>query len=141
MSPGREHVVADASAERRGATEGRGALRDAALILLSPVLFPIQVFLPIVPLLILSWLLGVILLWASRAWTAGQKLLGTFLSGISLFAIMMVNVQLSVGPVAGIVILVAVTAMMMVPGIVGVLYLRARRATGLVMSGSPLSHM
>ena len=118
--------MTEVSAERRRATEGRGALQDAALILLSPVLFPIQVFLSIFPLLILSWLLGVILLWVSGAWTAGQKLMGTFLSAVSLFAFMTVNVQLSVGPVAGVVILVVVTGMLMVPGIVGVLYLSRR---------------
>lgn len=117
-------VDATELAGRRGS--GRGALQDAAMILMSPVLFPIRIFLWITPLLILSWLAGIILLWVSRAWTAGQKLIGTFLSGVSLFAFMMVNVQLSVGPVAAIIILLVVTAMMMVPGIVGVVYLARR---------------
>ncbi len=105
---------------------GWGALQDAALILLSPVLFPVAIFVGILPLLIHSWVVGVILLSAARAWTAGQKLIGTFLSAVSLFAFMMVNVQASVGPVAAVGILLVVTGMMMVPGIVGVLYLSRR---------------
>jgi hypothetical protein len=129
MSPGEERVMVSAPelADRRGSREGRGALQDAVLILLSPVLFPVQVFLWITPLLIVGWLVGTILLWVSKAWTAGQKLIGTLLSAVSLFAFMLVNVQLSVGPVAAIIILLIVTAMMMVPGIVGVLYLSRRR--------------
>jgi CDP-diglyceride synthetase len=123
MSTTSDHVI-----DRSGEPRGRGALADAALILLSPVLFPIQVFVGIFPVLIVVWAVGAILLWASRAWTAGQKLIGTFLSGASFFSIMVVRVESAepVGTGASIAILMMVLLLIATPGIVGILYLSRR---------------
>jgi hypothetical protein len=108
----------------------RGAVPDAALVLLSPVLFPVAVFVWILPLVILGWAAGVILLWVSGAWTAGQKLIGMFLSGVSLYALVTVHVESSdpLGAGAAIAILLAVALIEMIPGIAAIIYLaRTRR--------------
>jgi hypothetical protein len=42
------------------------------MMLLSPVLFPLEVLVGILPVLALTWLAGAIMLSSSRAWTAGQ---------------------------------------------------------------------
>lgn len=123
MSTTSDHVI-----ERSGEPGGRSALAEGALILLSPVLFPIQVFVGIFPVLIVAWAVGAILLWASRAWTAGQKLVGTLLSGASFFSIMVVHVESAepVGIGASIAILMMVLLLIATPGIIGVLYLSRR---------------
>jgi hypothetical protein len=106
----------------------RGALADAALILLSPVLFPLEVFVGILPVLALTWVAGAIMLLSSRAWTAGPKLIGTLLSGASLFSIIVVRVESAepVGTGAAIAVLMMVLLLIATPGIVGVLYLSRR---------------
>jgi CDP-diglyceride synthetase len=138
MSTTSDHVI-----DRSGEPRRRSALADGTLILLSPVLFPIQVFVGIFPVLIVVWAVGAILLWASRAWTAGQKLIGTFLSGASFFSIMVVRVESAepVGTGAAIAILMMVLLLIATPGIVGVLYLsrrmRPRPAPQMSFSPSP----
>lgn len=106
----------------------RSAGADAALILLSPVLFPLQVFVGIFPILALSWVTGAIMLWSSRAWTAGQKVIGMFLSATSFFAISVAQVRTSepLGMVAAIAILLLLTLVIAAPAIVGVIYLWRR---------------
>jgi hypothetical protein len=112
---------------------GPGALEDAALILLSPVLFPLEVFVGILPVLALTWVAGTIMLWSSRGWTAGQKLIGMILSAASFIAISVAHVETSepLGMVAAIAILLVLTLLMATPAIVGVIYLlRTRRPGG-----------
>jgi hypothetical protein len=106
----------------------RGALADGALILLSPVLFPLEVFVGILPLLALTWVAGAIMLWSSRAWTAGQKLIGTFLSAASFIGISVAHVETSepLGMVGAISILLILTVVIAAPAIVGVIYLSRR---------------
>lgn len=106
----------------------RGALADGALILLSPVLFPLEVFVGILPALALTWVAGAIMLWWSRAWTAGQKLIGIFLSAASFIAISVVHVETSepLGMVAAIAILLLLSLVIAAPAIVGVIYLSRR---------------
>ena len=57
------------SAPAPASASRRGALEVAAVVLLLIGAF-------IVP--VVGWIVGVVLLWSSRAWTVGQKLLGTF---------------------------------------------------------------
>jgi hypothetical protein len=123
MSTTSDHVI-----DRSGEPRGRGALADAALILLSPVLFPLEVFVGILPVLVLTWVAGAIMLWSSHAWMAGQKVIGTFLSAASFIAISVVHLQTSEPPgmVAAMAILLLLTLVIATPGIVGVLYLSRR---------------
>jgi hypothetical protein len=106
----------------------RSALADGALILLSPVLFPLQVFVGIFPVLAFSWVAGAIMLWSSRAWTAGQKLIGIFLSAASFIGISVAHVETSepLGLAAAIAILLLLTLVIAAPAIVGVVYLSRR---------------
>lgn len=118
------HQVVDRALELRE----RGALADAALILLSPVLFPLEVFVGIFPVLALTWVAGAIMLWSLRVWTAGQKLIGVFLSAASFIAITVVHVETSepLGMVAAIAILLLLSLAIAAPAIVGVIYLSRR---------------
>lgn len=112
-------------ADRTRDPRPRGTLADGALILLSPVLFPLEVFVGILPVLALTWVAGVIALWSSRTWAAGQKLIGMFLSGTSFIAISVVQVETSepLGLVAAMATLLLLTLMIAAPAIVGVVYL------------------
>jgi hypothetical protein len=66
----------------------RGILGDAALLLLSPVWLIIGVFILSFPaFLALGWAAGAIMLWLSRGWSRGQKLIGTGLSAASLLGL------------------------------------------------------
>lgn len=62
-------------------TSARGALEIAAVILLLVGAF-------IVP--VIGWVIGVVLLWVSKAWTVPEKLLGTFVvpGGLGLFFVL-----------------------------------------------------
>jgi hypothetical protein len=120
------HEVIDRSSESRR----RSALADAALILLSPVLFPLEIFLGLFPALLVTWTVGTILLWVSRSWTAGQKLIGMFLSGASLLSFMVIHVESAepLGTGAAFAVLFTLLLMIATPAIVGVVYLSRRRA-------------
>lgn len=59
----------------------RGVLKDAALFMLSPIWLIVGLFiLGNAVVLGLGWVVGAMVLWLSRGWTAGQKLIGTLLS-------------------------------------------------------------
>lgn len=104
------------------------ALADAALILLSPVLLPLGIFLGFFPVLPMVWAAGVILLWVSRSWTAGQKLIGMVLSAATLVSSMVIHVESAepVGTGAAFAILLALLLLIAMPAIVGVVYLAKR---------------
>lgn len=120
---------------RRGRVVRRGALQDAALILLSP-LWLLGILVGIPPLVIAGWVAGAIMLWLSRAWRTGEKLIGTLLSGVSLIygGVFGVSVRTEDpdGVWAALALLAFLFLLQMVPATVGVIYLwkklRARSA-------------
>jgi uncharacterized membrane protein len=107
----------------------RSALEDGALTLLSPLVILVAVF--VAPVLLLGWVVGAIMLWLSRAWTAGEKLMGMTLSGVSFVwaGIIGFNLQISdpEAGFAGVVLAVSLIGffllVQMVPALVGVIYL------------------
>jgi hypothetical protein len=107
----------------------RSAFEDGAIILLSPLVILVAVF--VTPVLLLAGVVGAIMLWLSRAWTAGEKLIGTLLSGASFIwaGIIGLNVQIndpeagSAGVVLAVSLFVFFLLVQMVPAIVGVIYL------------------
>lgn len=120
---------------RRGRVVRRGALQDAALILLSP-LWLLGILVGIPPLVIAGWVAGAIMLWLSRAWRTGEKLIGTLLSGVSLIYGGVFGVSVWTkdpdGVWAALALLAFLFLLQMVPATVGVIYLwkklRARSA-------------
>ena len=120
---------------RRGRVVRRGALQDAALILLSP-LWLLGILVGIPPLVIAGWVAGAIMLWLSRAWRTGEKLIGTLLSGVSLIYGGVVGVSVRTEDPdrvwAALALLVFLLLLQMVPATIGVIYLwrklRARSA-------------
>lgn len=113
----------------------RGPLQDAALILLSPIW--LLGFLVGTPLLtIVGWVAGAIMLWLSRVWRTGEKLIGTLLSGVSLIYGGVVGVSVRTEDPdrvwAALALLVFLLLLQMVPATIGVIYLwrklRARSA-------------
>jgi hypothetical protein len=113
-----------------------GALEDGALILLSPLVILVAVF--VTPVLLVAGIVGAIMLWLSRAWTAGEKLIGTLLPGVSFVwaGIIGFNVEISdpVGIGLAVSLLFFFLLVQMVPAIVGVVFLlrrlRSRTARG-----------
>lgn len=113
---------------REGRVIGRGPAQDTILIFLSPLWLLIAgVIVGFPPATIAGWVAGAIMLWLSRGWSAGEKLIGTLLSGFS-FAyggIFGVSVWTTdpdqVG--AAIAMLWSVFLLQMVPATVGVIYL------------------
>jgi uncharacterized membrane protein len=107
------------------------ALEDGALILLSPVVMLVAVF--VTPVLLLGWVVGAIMLWFSRVWTAGEKLIGALLSAASfIWAGIGFNLHIN-DPEAGYAgVLVAVSLLVffllvqMVPATIGVIFLSRR---------------
>jgi hypothetical protein len=118
--------VIDRSAEPR---VRHSALADATLVFLSPVLYPLEIFLGIFPGILIGWTIGVILLWFSRSWTAGQKLIGMLLSGASVVSSMVIHVESAepIGTGAAFAILSTLLLLIAMPAIVGVIYLVRRR--------------
>ena len=120
---------------REGRVVRRGPLQDAALIFLSPIW--LLGFLVGIPLLtIAGWVGGAIMLWLSRAWRTGEKLIGTLLSGVSLIYGGVVGVSVRTKDPdrvwAALALLVVLLLLQMVPATVGGVYLwrklRARSA-------------
>jgi hypothetical protein len=106
----------------------RGALEDGALILVSPLVILVAVF--VTPVLLLGWVVGAIMLGLSRAWTAGEKLIGVLLSGFSVgagiigFSLEIRDPNAGTGEfVLAVSLLVFFLLVQMVPAIVGVVYL------------------
>lgn len=113
---------------RGGRAVRRGPLQDATLLLLSPLWLLVgTVLVGIPPLTIAGWAAGAMMLWLSRGWRTGEKLIGTLLSGVSLFygAIIGVSVWTTdpgrVG--AAIALLSFLLLLQMLPATVGVIYL------------------
>jgi hypothetical protein len=113
---------------RGGRVIGRGPVQDAALILLSPLWLLIAgVIVGFPPATIAGWVAGAIMLWLSRAWRVGEKLIGTLLSGVSFAYGGIFGVSVSttdpdrVG--AALALLWSVLLLQMVPATVGVIYL------------------
>jgi HAAS domain-containing protein len=110
----------------------RGALEDGALLLVSPLVILVAVF--VAPLLLLSWVFGAIMLWLSRAWTAGEKLIGTMLTAVSFIWAGIIGLSVEIrdpdagsGGIALAVSLVFFLLLVqMVPAIVGVVFLLKR---------------
>ena len=120
MSTTSDHVI-----DRSGEPRGRSALADGTLILLSPVLFPIQVFVGIFPVLI-------IVIWRRRAPITVLALTAVTAVAYPLAGFMVVRVESAepVGTGASIAILMMVLLLIATPGIVGVLYLSRRKRPG-----------
>jgi hypothetical protein len=130
----------------------RSAYEDGALILLSPLVILVAVF--VTPVLLLGGVAGAIMLWLSRAWTAGEKLIGTLLSGASfIWAGIGFNIHINdpeagtAGVVLAVSLLVFFFLVQMVPAIVGVIYLgrkvrvrsaqsATRRVTGVAVTST-----
>jgi hypothetical protein len=113
---------------RGGRVLRRSPGQDAALLFLSPVWLLVGVFIAgFPPATIAGWVAGAIILWRSRAWRAGEKLIGTVLSGISLiyggiFGVSVWTRDLDrVG--AALALLSFLFVLQMVPATVGVTYL------------------
>lgn len=68
-----EAVVAEAASDLPPARQAPDVRREVAALVLI-VGAPVLLFFP--PLTGLAWLVGVVLLWTSRVWTVGDKLLG-----------------------------------------------------------------
>lgn len=113
----------------------RGVLKDAALLFLSPVWLIIGVFMLGHPaLLALGWGAGAIMLWFSRAWSPGRKLIGTLLSAASLVGMatmsFYVDTETAAEALLAWLVFLLLVLLYMVPSIVSVIYLwrtRARR--------------
>jgi FtsH-binding integral membrane protein len=107
----------------------RGPLQDAALILLSP-LWLLGILVGIPPVVIAGWVGGAIMLWLSRGWRTGEKLIGTLLSGVSLIygGVFGVSVRTEHpdGVWAALALLAFLFLLQMVPATVGVVYLWKR---------------
>lgn len=114
---------------RGGRAVQRGPLQDAALILLSP-LWLLGILVGIPPLVIAGWVAGAIMLWLSRAWRAGEKLIGTLLSGVSLIygGVFGASVRTEDpdGVWAALALLAFLFLLQMVPATVGVIFLWKR---------------
>jgi hypothetical protein len=113
---------------REGRAVRRGPLQDTALLFLSPLWLLIGVFVVGMPLLtIAGWVAGAIILWLSRAWRAGEKLIGTLLSAISLIYGGMFGVSVSTMDPnelgAALALLSFLLVLQMVPATVSVTYL------------------
>jgi hypothetical protein len=109
----------------------RSAFEDGTLILLSPLVILVAVF--VTPVLLLGGVAGIIMLWLSRAWTAGEKLIGMLLSGASfIWAGIGFDLQIhdpeagTAGVVLAVSLLVFFLLVQMVPAIVGVIYLERK---------------
>jgi uncharacterized membrane protein len=104
------------------------ALEEGALIALSPLFILLAVLLT--PALLLGVVVGAILLWLSRAWTPGEKLIGVFLSVASyVWAGIGFNLEIN-DPNAGTMGIFLAFAMVaifllvqMLPAAIGVIYL------------------
>ena len=89
------------------------------------------------PLVIAGWVAGAIMLWLSRAWRTGEKLIGTLLSGVSLIYGGVFGVSVWTKDPdrvwAALALLAFLFLLQMVPATVGVIYLwkklRARSAS------------
>jgi uncharacterized membrane protein len=107
----------------------RSALEDGALMLLSPLVILVALFMS--PVLLVAWMVGAIMLCLSRAWTGGEKLIGISLSGVSFVwaGIIGLNLQIrdpnagTVGLVLAVSLLIFFLLVQMVPAFVGVVYL------------------
>jgi hypothetical protein len=114
---------------RRRRAVRRGPLQDAALILLSP-LWLLGILVGIPPVVIAGWVGGAIMLWLSRGWRTGEKLIGTLLSGVSLIygGVFGVSVRTEDpdGVWAALALLAFLFLLQMVPATVGVIYLWKR---------------
>jgi hypothetical protein len=109
----------------------RSAFEDGALILLSPIVILVAVF--VTPVLLLGGVAGAIMLWLSRAWTAGEKLIGMTLSAASfIWAGIGFNLHINdpeaghAGVLVAVSLLVLFLLVQMVPAIIGVIYLGRR---------------
>jgi uncharacterized membrane protein len=119
-----------------------GALEDAALITLSPLLILLAFFMALPPLLLL-WLVGAVMLAVSKVWTVGEKLIGLIPSAVSFVWAGIgfdVHIDDPGAGVAGIAIGVSLIAFFLVvqmtPAFVGVIYLTRRLR---YRSGPPMS--
>jgi hypothetical protein len=106
----------------------RGLLKDAALFLLSPIWLIIGVFiLGNFVVLAIGWAAGAMMLWLSRGWTTGQKLIGTVLSAASMFGIgtmsFTVNPRSTADAVLAWLLLVLLVLLYMAPAAASVMYL------------------
>lgn len=112
----------------KGRVIGRGPVQDAALILLSPLWLLIAgVIVGFPPATIAGWLAGAVMLWLSRAWRIGEKLIATSLSAITFVygGIFGPSVWTTDPDMVGtaIALLVSVLLLQMVPATVAVIYL------------------
>jgi hypothetical protein len=113
----------------------RGVLGDAALLLLSPVWLIIGVLILSIPaVLALGWVAGAIMLWLSRGWSPGQKLIGTLLSAASFVGISTISFHVSPETTAEAVlawlVFLFLVLLYMAPATVSVIYLgRTKRSS------------
>jgi hypothetical protein len=106
----------------------RSPVQDAALILLSPLWLLIAgVMVGFPPATMAGWLIGAIMLWLSRAWRVGEKLIGTLLSGVTFVYGGIFGVSVSTADPEGVGVALAffwsVFLLQMVPAAGGVIYL------------------
>lgn len=109
----------------------QGVLKDVALLLLSPVWLIIGVFILSIPAVLpLGWAAGAIMLWLSRCWSPGHKLIGTLLSAASLVGIATMSFHVSPETTADAVlawlVFLFLVLLYMAPATVSVLYLWRR---------------
>ena len=107
---------------------GRSPVQDAALILLSPLwLLVAGIIVGFPPATIAGWLAGTIMFWLSRAWRVGEKVIGTFLSGVTFVygGVFGISAWTTDPDRVGVVLafLWSVFLLQMVPATVGVIYL------------------
>jgi hypothetical protein len=106
----------------------QGVLKDAALLLLSPVWLIIGIFILGIPaVLALGWAAGAIMLWLSGCWSHGHKLIGTLLSAASFVGIATMSFNVSPETTADSVlawlVFVFLVLLYMAPATVSVFYL------------------
>jgi hypothetical protein len=106
----------------------RTALEDGALIALSPLLLVVALF--VTPALLLGVVVGAILLWLSRAWTPGEKMIGMILSVVSYaWAALGFNLEVhdpeagAVGVFIAFAMVAIILLLQSLPALLGVIYL------------------
>jgi hypothetical protein len=124
-------VTSSSTARSEQRTIRRGVLKDAAIFLLSPIWLIVGVFILGNPVVLgLGWVAGAMVLWLSRGWTAGQKLIGTVLSAASLFGIgtmsFTVNPRSTTDALLALLVFVLLVLLYMTPAATSAVYLLRR---------------
>jgi hypothetical protein len=116
--------IVGAEAEPPASPAGRAPVQEALAVLLLTVGSAVPV---------LGWLVGAALLWTSKRWTRGEKLLGTLVVPAGPYGVVMASITVPIlwSGVPGVALAVLWLALFVAPFVVGAtLYARAARRAG-----------